>query len=169
MCSKWFGRKDVLRQHLVLHYKKQLGKQFVSKENNPEKNICGLCQFQAKDPKALIQHIALGTHLKKKNWVVLHFQIFLRFPQFFARNFYFKFFVFLRDSAIPRFSHFYFEYFTCYQIFRVFRNFSFANTYTYYSFSVFFSRFSNFRVFHIFRVFHVFCVFRNFPRVFTVL
>ena len=61
MCSKWFGRKDVLRQHLVLHYKKQLGKQFVSKENNPEKNICGLCQFQAKDPKALIQHIALGT------------------------------------------------------------------------------------------------------------
>ena len=33
----------------------------MSKENNPEKNICGLCQFQAKDPKALIQHIALGT------------------------------------------------------------------------------------------------------------
>ena len=66
MCSKWFGRKDVLRQHLVLHYKKQLGKQFVSKENNPEKNICGLCQFQAKDPKALIQHIALGIPKNSK-------------------------------------------------------------------------------------------------------
>ena len=80
MCSKWFGRKDVLRQHLVLHYKKQLGKQFVSKENNPEKNICGLCQFQAKDPKALIQHIALGTHLKKK----LSFLTFSNFSTFSA-------------------------------------------------------------------------------------
>ena len=62
-CYKWFGRKDVLRQHLVLHYKKQLGKQFVSKENS---EICGLCEFEAKDPKALIQHIALGAHQKLK-------------------------------------------------------------------------------------------------------
>ena len=85
MCSKWFGRKDVLRQHLVLHYKKQLGKQFVSKENNPEKNICGLCQFQAKDPKALIQHIALGT---PKNSISNIFRVlghFKWFPNF--RNF----------------------------------------------------------------------------------
>ena len=103
MCSKWFGRKDVLRQHLVLHYKKQLGKQFVSKENNPEKNICGLCQFQAKDPKALIQHIALGTHLKKKNLSFLTFSNFSTFSAIFRSQLLFQIFcVFarFRNSAI---------------------------------------------------------------------
>ena len=92
MCSKWFGRKDVLRQHLVLHYKKQLGKQFVSKENNPEKNICGLCQFQAKDPKALIQHIALGT------------------PK--IQNIFPTFFMFLTVLVIPQFSLAFFDIFS---------------------------------------------------------
>ena len=100
MCSKWFGRKDVLRQHLVLHYKKQLGKQFVSKENNPEKNICGLCQFQAKDPKALIQHIALGTHLKKKIEFSYIFKFFYVFRNFSLATFISNFLCF---CAIPQF------------------------------------------------------------------
>ena len=105
MCSKWFGRKDVLRQHLVLHYKKQLGKQFVSKENNPEKNICGLCQFQAKDPKALIQHIALGTHLKKRKKKIelsYIFKFFYVFRNFSLATFISNFLCFsrFRDSAI---------------------------------------------------------------------
>ena len=54
----------------------------MSKENNPEKNICGLCQFQAKDPKALIQHIALGTHFKKKIEFSYIFKFFYVFRNF---------------------------------------------------------------------------------------
>ena len=138
MCSKWFGRKDVLRQHLVLHYKKQLGKQFVSKENNPEKNICGLCQFQAKDPKALIQHIALGTHLKKKK---IEFSYIFKFFYVF-RNFSLATFIsnFLCFCAIPQFRDFHILFW----VFHLLSNFS---------------RFPQFFVCKYIYILFIFCVF----------
>merc|ERR1719479_750685 len=66
MCAKWFGRRDVLRQHLIIHYKKEIRKQYMSNGEDTN-NVCTICGDETRDAKALLQHIALGNHQKLRD------------------------------------------------------------------------------------------------------
>ena len=54
MCAKWFGRRDVLRQHLIIHYKKEIRKQYMSNGEDTN-NVCTICGDETRDAKALLQ------------------------------------------------------------------------------------------------------------------
>jgi hypothetical protein len=63
MCTKWFGRRDVLRQHLLIHYKKDLKKDFIPEGSDP--TVCSLCSHVARNHKALLQHISIAAPHQK--------------------------------------------------------------------------------------------------------
>lgn len=65
-CSKWFGRRDVLRQHLLVHYKKEIQAEFLE---DPTNTTCSLCDHQAPTVKSLLHHISLASHMKLKDFV----------------------------------------------------------------------------------------------------
>ncbi len=60
-CAKWFVRRDNMKSHLVVHYKKELNSKYVT---NGAK--CTLCDFVAKDSKALLHHIALRKFIRHR-------------------------------------------------------------------------------------------------------
>ena len=66
MCTKWYGRRDSLRQHLLVHYKKELREKYMTE---PESPICSLCGIESKDTKTLLNHISIGTHQKLIDFV----------------------------------------------------------------------------------------------------
>ena len=65
-CGKWFLRRDVLRQHLLTHYKNEVRAKYMTGERN---DICTICGFEARDPKALLQHVSLSVHQKIKDFM----------------------------------------------------------------------------------------------------
>lgn len=65
-CSKWFGRRDVLRQHLLVHYKKEIQAEYMADSTD---TTCSICQHRAPTYKSLLQHISLGSHQKLKDFV----------------------------------------------------------------------------------------------------
>ena len=50
----------------MIHYKNDIKKQYIT---NDESTQCPLCDFEAKDLKSLLQHLAIKTHLKLKEFL----------------------------------------------------------------------------------------------------
>lgn len=76
-CGKWFGRRDVLKSHIVTHYKKEIRSEFM--QNGPS-NVCQICGFVAVDSRALLHHISISTHQKLKQFLP-EFAANLLFPE----------------------------------------------------------------------------------------
>ena len=66
MCSKWFARRSYLQQHLLVHYKLDIKNQYISDVHMTK---CPLCDFEGKDLKSLISHIAVKPHYKLKEYI----------------------------------------------------------------------------------------------------
>ena len=66
MLFYFYSRRDVLKQHLLIHYKNDIKKQYIT---NDDTNQCPLCDFEAKDLKSLLQHLAIKTHMKLKEFL----------------------------------------------------------------------------------------------------
>ena len=66
MCSKWFARRSYLQSHLLVHYKLDIKNQYISDVHMTK---CPLCEFEGKDMKNLISHIAVKPHYKLKEYI----------------------------------------------------------------------------------------------------
>ena len=66
MCSKWFARRSYLQTHLLVHYKWDIKNQYISDVHMTK---CPLCEFEGKDMKNLISHIAVKPHYKLKEYI----------------------------------------------------------------------------------------------------
>ena len=61
-----FSRKDNFKIHLLVHYKNDIKSQYVSETNETK---CTICDFEARDLKTLVYHIALKDHQRLKEYI----------------------------------------------------------------------------------------------------
>ena len=72
-CAKDFTRRDILRQHLLTHFRDAIKDKYMKSDDTndiADSLQCVLCKaYLARDEKSLLQHIAIAVHYKLKEFL----------------------------------------------------------------------------------------------------